>query len=74
VEEQVEVAVKKTVEKFGRIDVAFNAAGISGEPGKTGDLTGEQMSKVLDLNAKGVWFCQRAQIRAMVKQDERALT
>jgi NAD(P)-dependent dehydrogenase (short-subunit alcohol dehydrogenase family) len=54
--------------------VCFNAAGISGEPGKSTELTAEQMGKVLDLNAKGVWFCQRAQIRIMVRQEERALT
>jgi NAD(P)-dependent dehydrogenase (short-subunit alcohol dehydrogenase family) len=70
-EEQVEQAVAATVEKFGRIDVCLNAAGISGKPGGVADLTVADLDKVLDVNLKGVWFCERAQIRQMLKQELR---
>ena len=70
-EEQVEAAIASTVEKFGRIDVCLNAAGISGTFGGVVDLTIGDLDKVLDVNLKGVWFCERAQIRQMLKQELR---
>lgn len=73
-EEQVDQAVATTVEKFGRIDVCLNAAGITGKTAATSDLKNEDYDKVLDINLKGVWYCERAQIRQMLKQELRDLT
>jgi len=73
-EAEVEGAVRQTVEKFGRIDVCFNAAGISGANGKITDTKTQTMEGVLDLNLKGVWFCERAQIRQMISQEDRDVT
>lgn len=70
-EEQVELAVAAAVEKFGRIDVCLNAAGISGKSGEVADLTVGDLNQVLDVNLKGVWFCERAEIRQMLKQEMR---
>ncbi|TVY80757.1 Levodione reductase [Lachnellula suecica] len=73
-EELVEQAVAATVEKFGRLDFCFNAAGISGTNAGIADLTVEDLDKVLDINLKGVWLCERAQIRQMLKQEMRELS
>lgn len=72
-EEQVEEAVARTVEKFGRIDFCLNAAGISGNPGATADLKTADYDQVLNVNLKGVWLCERAQIKQMLKQELRDL-
>jgi len=59
--------------KFGRIDVAVNAAGISGDIAKMGDQETENMHRVLGVNLKGVWFCEKAEIEVMMGQEKREL-
>lgn len=72
-EEQVETAVTQTVEKFGRIDVCLNAAGIAGKSAGVAELEVGDLDEVLGVNLKGVWFCERAQIRQFLKQEMRDL-
>ncbi|TVY28180.1 2-(R)-hydroxypropyl-CoM dehydrogenase [Lachnellula hyalina] len=72
-EELVDKAAE-TAEKFGRIDVCLNAAGIAGRAAGLADLTVGDLDKVLDVNLKGVWFCERAQIRQFLKQEMRDLS
>lgn len=67
-EEQVEHAIALTVNLFRRIDVCLNAAGISGRAAGIADLNVEDFDKVLDVNLKGVWYCDGAQIRQMLRQ------
>ncbi|TVY58456.1 Levodione reductase [Lachnellula cervina] len=73
-EEQVETAVTQTVEKFGRIDVCLNAAGIAGKSAGVAELEVGDLDEVLGVNLKGVWFCERAQIRQFLKQEMRDLS
>lgn len=61
-EAEVNSAVEQTVERFGRLDIGVNNAGI-GEAGRTDELALEKWQKVLSVNLEGVWLCQRAQIR-----------
>jgi len=61
-EDLVESAVEKTVAAFGRLDICFNAAGISGSHAKTADMSSENLDTVLGVNLKGVWYCERAQV------------
>ncbi|KAH9216686.1 hypothetical protein DL95DRAFT_445245 [Leptodontidium sp. 2 PMI_412] len=72
-EADVNGAVQKTVDAFGRLDVCFNAAGMAGEFGGIADLEVSELDKVLGLNLRGVWLCERAQIRQFLKQEERAV-
>ncbi|KAH7323586.1 hypothetical protein BKA65DRAFT_511077 [Rhexocercosporidium sp. MPI-PUGE-AT-0058] len=73
-ESEVNAAVQKTVEAFGRLDVCFNAAGIGGKFGGIADLEVGDLDRVLGLNLRGVWLCERAQIRQFLKQEERSLS
>ena len=63
----VRKAVEATVSAFGRIDAAFNAAGIDGEKGKqTADCTMENWQRVIAVDLTGVWSCMRYQIPQML--------
>lgn len=52
---------------FGRLDVACNNAGVSGEFTPTAETTDEQWKRVIDINLSGVFYGVRAQIRAMLE-------
>lgn len=67
---EVEALVQKTVEKFGRLDIAFNNAGIEGTWIPIVDQTEEDWDRTIDINLKGVWLCLKYQIRQMLKQGD----
>jgi NAD(P)-dependent dehydrogenase (short-subunit alcohol dehydrogenase family) len=63
-----EAMVAKAVEKFGRIDCAFNNAGIEGEGAVTHKCSEENWNRVIAINLTGVWLCMKAEIAQMLKQ------
>lgn len=63
----VERAINETIKKFGRLDYAFNNAGIEGQPANTVECTEENWNKTMDINLKGVWLCMKHQIPHMLK-------
>jgi NAD(P)-dependent dehydrogenase (short-subunit alcohol dehydrogenase family) len=65
---EVETLVKKTVEKFGRLDVAFNNAGIEGVWAPIIRESEEDWDRTIDINLKGVWLCLKYEIRQILKQ------
>ncbi len=69
-EEEVENAVEKAVEVFGRLDFAFNNAGIQVPTAKTADIDSADFERVLRINLLGVFYCMKYQIRQMLKQGE----
>jgi len=65
--EDSESLVKKTIEKYGALDIAVNNAGIGGPLGATGDYPIDGWRKVIDINLSGVFYGLRYQIPAMIK-------
>jgi NAD(P)-dependent dehydrogenase (short-subunit alcohol dehydrogenase family) len=76
--EQVARMVEATVAAFGRLDCAFNNAGIAayqvGAGGKkTADWPEEAFDRMLAVNLKGVWLCMRAELERMAAQGSGAI-
>jgi NAD(P)-dependent dehydrogenase (short-subunit alcohol dehydrogenase family) len=63
----VEAMVKKTVEHYGRLDCAFNNAGIEGEFSATPDCTLDNWQRVIGINLSGVFYCMKYEIPEMLK-------
>jgi NAD(P)-dependent dehydrogenase (short-subunit alcohol dehydrogenase family) len=59
--------LQKTLEKFGRLDTAFNNAGIEGNWMPMIDISEEEWDRVIDINLKGVWLCLKYEIQQMLK-------
>lgn len=53
---------------FGRIDCAFNNAGVLGPVGELHECSLAQYERIMAVNARGVWLCMQAQIAAMLAQ------
>ncbi|HEY2820375.1 MAG TPA: SDR family oxidoreductase [Candidatus Acidoferrum sp.] len=66
--DDVQSAVRNTVEKYGRLDVAFNNAGVEGVWVPLAEQTEENWDYVLGINLKGLWLCLKYEIQQMVKQ------
>ena len=66
-EEQVKKLVQATVDHFGRLDVAFNNAGIEGELGPVTEAKVDTFTKVFDINVKGVLLSMKYEIPALLK-------
>lgn len=67
VPEQVEALVNGTLELYGRLDCAFNNAGIEGDMGPTVEADIENYQRVFDINVRGVLLSMKFQIQAMLK-------
>lgn len=69
----VQAMVEQTVSTFGRLDFAFNNAGIEGASAPTHEVTEENFDKVIGVNLKGVWLCMKYQIPHMLRQGKGAI-
>ena len=59
-------AVTRTVEHFGALDIAINAAGVGGAEVRTAEYPADVWDAVIDINLTGVWRCMRHQIPLML--------
>lgn len=69
----VERMVAETVQRFGRLDCAFNNAGIEGTMASTAECPRENWDRTLAVNLTGVWLCMRAEILQMLRQGGGAI-
>jgi NAD(P)-dependent dehydrogenase (short-subunit alcohol dehydrogenase family) len=69
--DSVQAAFTKTKEAFGRLDILFNNAGVSGPSVPLEDLTYEQWTAVLGVNLTGAFLCAQAAIKLMKTQQPR---
>ena len=65
---EVEALIQTTVERFGRLDVAFNNAGIEGVWVPITRQSEEDWDRTIEINLKGIWLCLKYEIRQMLKQ------
>jgi NAD(P)-dependent dehydrogenase (short-subunit alcohol dehydrogenase family) len=65
---QVDAMVARTLAAFGRLDAAYNNAGVRNILAETADTTREDYDRVMGINLRGVWSCMRAELRRMRKQ------
>ncbi|WP_026754796.1 SDR family NAD(P)-dependent oxidoreductase [Sediminibacter sp. Hel_I_10] len=66
-EKEVKTLIQKTVEKYGRLDIACNNAGIGGEQNLTGDYSIESWNNVVDINLNGVFYGCKYELEQMEK-------
>ncbi len=69
----VEDMVTTTVDRYGRLDIAFNNAGTEGVAAATADATEAAWKQVLDINLTGTWFCMKAEIPRMLEHGGGAI-
>ncbi len=70
---EVKALVDKVVEEFGRLDCAFNNAGVGGEVMNTHEYPEDDWDRVIDVNLKGVWLCMKYEIPVMLRQGGGAI-
>jgi NAD(P)-dependent dehydrogenase (short-subunit alcohol dehydrogenase family) len=69
----VEALIAKAVATYGRLDCAFNNAGIEGAGALTHKCTAENWNRVIAINLTGVWMCMKAEITQMLLQGGGAI-
>lgn len=72
-EDDVKALIEHAVATYGRLDVAFNNAGIGGAAGPLAEQSSDNYDKVMDINVKGVWMSMKYEIRAMLKSGGGAI-
>ncbi|HEY0899346.1 MAG TPA: SDR family oxidoreductase [Sphingobacteriaceae bacterium] len=71
--QQVKAMVEQTIATFGRLDYAFNNAGVEGLSATTPECTEENWDKVLSVNLKGIWLCMKYELPEMLKLGKGAI-
>ena len=71
--EDVKVALDKAGETFGRLDVAFNNAGVEQPIMPAADLTEEEWDRIVDIDLRGVFLCMKHEIPLMLEQGGGAI-
>src|ERR671922_1730584 len=71
--EDVKAALDQTIETFGRLDAAFNNAGVEQVPKATADITEEEWNRIIGINLRGVFLCMKYEIPLMLKQGGGAI-
>ena len=70
---QVEGMVKKTVAEFGRLDAAYNNAGIQNVLAETADSPRDDYDRVMGINLRGVWSSMKFELQVMREQGSGAI-
>ncbi len=62
--------IEHTIATFGKIDGAFNNAGVLLDTGRIHEMDDEVLDRSWDVNVKGIWLCMKAEIQAMIEQGD----
>ena len=66
--EQVEAAIRQVVETFGRLDIAFNNAGVENKAAPVAEIALDEWDRILDINLRGTFVCMKHELAQMVRQ------
>jgi NAD(P)-dependent dehydrogenase (short-subunit alcohol dehydrogenase family) len=72
-DDQVEAMIEQTVAAFGRLDAAYNNAGVQNVVAEAAEATREDFDQVIAINLRGVWSCMKFELRQMFKQGSGAI-
>lgn len=72
-EGQVKTMIEQTVSVFGRLDAAFNNAGVQSLAVETADATSEEFDRVNAINLRSVWLCMKYELLQMRRQGSGAI-
>ncbi|HKC00240.1 MAG TPA: glucose 1-dehydrogenase [Terriglobales bacterium] len=72
-EAEVAAMVERTASVFGRLDAAFNNAGVQCAAAETADASSEEFDRVNAINLRGVWNCMKYELRQIRKQGSGAI-
>ncbi len=72
-EADVAAMIEQTVTSFGRLDVAYNNAGVNSPAVETADASGEEFDRVHAINLRSVWNCMKYELIQMRKQGSGAI-
>src|SRR6266478_6384303 len=65
---QVEAMIERAVSTYGRLDAAFNNAGVNSEAAAFLETSDYELERVMGVNLRGVWNCMKAEVQQMVAQ------
>ena len=65
--------VAQIVSTFGRLDAAYNNAGVQSPVAETADASGEEFDRVMAINLRGIWNCMKYELLQMRKQGSGAI-
>lgn len=66
----VKALIQKTIATFGRLDFAYNNAGIEGDTAPVHECSEENWDKTIGINLKGIWLCMKYEIPEMLKHGK----
>lgn len=70
---QVEAMVAQTITTYGRLDAAYNNAGVQNVLAETADSPRDDYDRVMSINLRGVWSCMKFELQQMRKQESGAI-
>src|SRR5256884_7491163 len=71
--EDVKAALDKTIETFGRLDAAFNNAGVEQAKKAMADLTEQEWDRIIGIDLRGMFLCMKYEIPLLLKQGGGAI-
>ncbi|MQA53116.1 SDR family oxidoreductase [Pseudomonas piscis] len=72
-EADVQQLMARTIEAYGRLDYAFNNAGIEIEKGRLAEGSLDEFDAIMGVNVKGVWLCMKYQLPLLLAQGDGAI-
>ena len=70
---QVEAMIGRTVSSYGRLDAAFNNAGVNSDSAAFLETSDDEFERVMNVNLRSVWNCMKGELRQMMAQGSGAI-